>query len=163
MFCAVGNDVFKTSAALPPWSYRRVGQTHLRWDLVTGQISISGRGWQVKESGTGGAGAGVVDADWIKNDRFAFMQLSHRVSHLLSPLRRATPVRRAYHVYRCLDMYVYVELDLCWHGLWKIYEIDSPWCFRVLTNSVLRYLQEIEIIECHIFSNDGFMVKSVPL
>lgn len=71
----------------------------------------------MKESGTGGAGAGVVDADWIKNDRFAFIQLSHCVNHLLSPLRRATPVIRAYHVYRCLDMYVCVELDLCWYGL----------------------------------------------
>lgn len=58
----------------------------------------------MKESRTGGAGAGVVDADWIKNDRFAFIQLSHCVSHLLSPVRRATPVKRAYRVYWCLDV-----------------------------------------------------------
>lgn len=60
----------------------------------------------MKESGTGGAGAGVVDADWIKNDRFAFIQLSHCVSHLLSLVKRATPVKRAYRVYWCLNMFV---------------------------------------------------------
>lgn len=71
----------------------------------------------MKESGTGGVGAGVVDADWIKNDRFAFIQLSHCVSRLLSPLRRVTPVVGAYRVYWCLDMCVCLEMDLCRYGL----------------------------------------------
>lgn len=127
-FWAVGNDVFKTGATLPPWSYCRVGQNHLRWDIVTGQISISGRGWQVKESGTGGAGAGVVDADWIKNDRFAFIQLSHCVSHLLSPMRRATPVIRAYHVYRiwtCVFVWSWICVAMAYERFMKLIHQDS--------------------------------------
>lgn len=104
--------------------YCWVGPKSLQWDFVTGQISIRGRGWQVKESGTG-----VLDADWIKNDRCAFIRLSGGVSHLLRALRRDTPVRKACRVYWCLDMCVIVEMDLCRCSLWKIYEMYSAWVY----------------------------------
>lgn len=47
----------------------------------------------------GGVGAGLVDADWIKNDSFGFLELSEEDSRILGPMRRVTLAIRACRIY----------------------------------------------------------------